>query len=101
MAWSRRAGRAPGHQAWRRAVLDRDAHTCQIRGPRCTGRATEADHVIPVAEGGPEFDPANGQAACPDCHKAKTAAEAARGRARAAAARPKARREPERHPGLR
>ena len=60
-------------------VLARDNHTCQIRGPRCTSRATQADHVIPIEEGGPPFDEANLRAACRPCN-------AGRGQARLAAA---------------
>lgn len=71
---------------WRAAILKRDKGHCQINGPGCTGRATEADHVVNVAAGGAEFDPDNGQAACPTCHKAKSLAEATEGRRRNALA---------------
>ena len=71
------------HRAWRDAVLARAGHPCEIRGPRCTNYAVAADHVTAVAEGGPEFDIMNGQAACGPCHQAKTQAEAARGLRRA------------------
>lgn len=71
----------PAHRQWRRAVLERDGHRCQLRYPnRCTGNATEADHIIEVADGGPELDLANGQAACTPCHKHKTALHANRKR---------------------
>ena len=39
--------------AWqqvRRIVLHRDRYECQIRGPRCTQRATEADHIVALAK---------------------------------------------------
>lgn len=81
--------------ATRRAILDRDAWTCQLRYEGCTGRATIADHIVPHAEGGSD-DPTNGQAVCPSCHDIKTRAEQARGRAR----RPQRRRPPQPHPGL-
>lgn len=68
------------HKQWRRAVLERDHGHCQINGPGCTGRATEADHIVNVAAGGPEFDIDNGQAACETCHRAKTLREATEGR---------------------
>lgn len=74
----------PEHRAWRTAVLARDRGSCQIKGPRCTGRATEADHVIPVARGGAELDTDNGQAACTTCHRVKTLREATEGRRLAA-----------------
>lgn len=64
------------HKAWAEAVLVRAGYRCQIRYTGlCTGDATDADHIRPVAEGGPEFDPANGQAACPECHQAKSSDE--------------------------
>lgn len=57
--------------------------------------STIADHIIPVAEGGPDtLD--NGQGVCSRCHDAKTREEQARGRARM---NPK--RTPTQHPGLR
>lgn len=78
--WTRPGNqRGPEHARWRRAVLSRDKGICQIKGPRCTRRATEADHKINIAEGGPEFDINNGQAACSPCHQDKTQAEATRG----------------------
>lgn len=48
-------------------VIDRDQHVCQINGPRCTHYATEADHIIPRADGGPDT-PENLQAACKRCN---------------------------------
>lgn len=68
------------HKVWRKAVLDRDHWRCQTRGPGCEGRATQADHIIPVAEGG-QSTLANGAAICADCHKKKSRAESVRGRA--------------------
>ena len=43
--------------------------------------ATVRDHIIPLAEGG-EDTAANSQGLCDECHKIKTAAEAARGKKR-------------------
>jgi 5-methylcytosine-specific restriction protein A len=40
--------------------------------------ATQRDHVVPLAEGGPETR-ANTQALCDECHRRKTVAEATRG----------------------
>ena len=52
---------------------------CQI----CRRRlARIRDHIRPLAEGGTE-DPSNIQGLCKFCHKLKSRAEAARGRARA------------------
>ena len=49
-------------------VLERDGGVCQIDGPRCTEAATEVDHVIARADGGPLFDPRNLRAACKACN---------------------------------
>ena len=81
-------------EAVRLAILSRDRYQCQLAYPGCAGTATDADHVIPVFEGGND-EMTNGQAACPACHKLKTQAEAARARRR------RARRPAPRHPGLR
>ncbi|MGZ9027364.1 MAG: HNH endonuclease [Telluria sp.] len=43
--------------------------------------ATERDHVIPLAEGGPD-DETNEQALCEPCHAEKSRVEATRGRRR-------------------
>jgi 5-methylcytosine-specific restriction protein A len=72
----------PLHREWRSAVLQRCGGRCQIRGPKCTTTATEADHIIPVAEGG-TYTLSNGQGTCHTCHQAKTRDEARRGRQRA------------------
>lgn len=87
------------HRKWRAQVLKDSGGRCQIKGPRCQGVAVFADHKVPVAEGGAEYDPSNGQGACEPCHKAKTLEEAARGRARMY--KPKRRRGTGKHPGLR
>jgi len=50
--------------------------TCAAKGLRV--RATIADHVIPLAEGGADDD-ANLAPTCAACHRTKTQAEAARG----------------------
>ena len=68
---STRRSRLPADWARRRTlVLRRDPH-CRIAGPGCTGRSTEADHVIP----GDNHDLSNLQGLCAPCHKAKTLAE--------------------------
>ena len=74
------APRTAEHKAWRLAVLNRCGWRCQTQGPGCEGRATQADHIIPVAEGG-QTTLQNGAGICVTCHKKKTGAEAARGRA--------------------
>ena len=69
-------------KAWRAAVLRRAEGVCEIRGPHCTHRATEADHIVNLARGGAPLDLSNGQAACSTCHREKTLREAAEGRRR-------------------
>lgn len=97
MTWSKGQTRtsSAAHKRWQREVLRRSGGVCQIQGPDCEGRAVHADHIVPVAEGGAEFDVNNGQGACEPDHEAKTAEETARGRARYYG---RARRAPERHP---
>jgi 5-methylcytosine-specific restriction protein A len=70
-------------RAWqltRAKVLQRDAHTCQIRGPRCLVTASQVDHVVPVYLGGAD-DMGNLRAVCVPCHNTVTTeqARAARG----------------------
>ena len=54
----------------RKYVLARDGYRCMLRMKGCTGRATQADHIIDVADGGSD-DPSNCQAACQNCNNAK------------------------------
>lgn len=80
-------GQGRGGRPWRRLrdqIMERDGHLCQC--PACKKRpvpkvAHEVDHIKPVAFGGTD-DPGNLQAINRDCHKAKTQAEALRGRKR-------------------
>lgn len=58
----------------RRAVLRRDRFKCYL----CGGQATQADHIIPQAEGG-SHSPENAGAICAPCHTAKSRDEALRG----------------------
>ena len=56
------------------------------REPQCrvcgSTRNLEADHIIPIAEGGAIDDPANGQTLCEPHHAEKTEADRRRGIAR-------------------
>jgi 5-methylcytosine-specific restriction enzyme A len=84
--------------AWKQLrlhVLKRDHDQCQLQLPGCIGRATQVDHIVNVANGGPEFDPNNCQASCSPCNARKASAEGAAARARRKAQRPKPS-----HPGL-
>ena len=52
----------------RKTILARDNHQCQIRAPKCTGTATQVDHIIPVTKGGQWWDPDNLRASCAHCN---------------------------------
>ena len=56
-------------QKTRRAILQRDGYVCQIRGPRCTHRATAVHHIIPSSQR-PDlfFASDNLAAACQACN---------------------------------
>ena len=59
------------HGAWPRvrlAVLERDGWICQIKGKHCLTRANEADHIVPIHQGGSWFDTSNLRAACKPCN---------------------------------
>ena len=76
MGWGNPA-RQGGNQrrATVKRIMARDGYTCACGRP-----ATEIDHVRNLAAGGTNDD-SNLRAICRDCHKIKTDAEAARGRA--------------------
>lgn len=67
------SSRIPGpiRDAFRTAVLTRDPVCAACN----TSPSTEADHVIPVSQGGSPSDPANGQGLCHRCHTLKTQTE--------------------------
>lgn len=71
--------RGPKAVARRRYILDRDEHTCHICQQIRLAEDLVADHVIPLAEGGPDTTD-NLKACCLDCHKIKSQGEAAKGR---------------------
>lgn len=50
-------------------ILERDGYQCQVRGPTCTGVATQVDHIVPVSEGGAWWDEANLRASCAKCNR--------------------------------
>ena len=65
----------PGrHSGWGRARRAKLA--VSPRCEMCGAPAVEVDHIVALADGGAEMDPANWQALCRRCHAAKTAAEA-------------------------
>lgn len=61
-------------QGWHDRVFATYGDACA----HCGGQAAEADHIIPVSEGGSPDDLGNGQPLCRPCHATKTAAETAR-----------------------
>ncbi|WP_457095183.1 HNH endonuclease [Mycobacteroides abscessus] len=80
-----KSGEVTGTADWKRMrerVLKRDRYQCQIRGPHCTGHATQVDHIVNTAAGGVELDPANLQSACPPCNARKAQQEAGSARVR-------------------
>lgn len=80
----------------RERILSRDDYRCQIRGPRCTGVATEVDHIDNTRNSNYWRD-SNKRAVCSSCHKAETQREAAESRA---ARKARGLFPVERHPGL-
>ncbi|WP_372907157.1 HNH endonuclease [Saccharopolyspora indica] len=81
---SNRGSRLPGNWAsLRKSALSRDNHRCQIRGPRCEGRATEVDHI----KAGDDHRLVNLQSVCTTCHKSKSSQEGHQARAALRAAR--------------
>lgn len=66
----------PGWEKARRRTLRAARYRCY----RCGGRATIADHYLPLAWGGAPTDGHNLRAMCQRCHKAKTQHESALGK---------------------
>lgn len=64
------------HRKWRQAVLTRDAWKCSACGVVCQ-RMAQADHIVPINQGGARFDVENGQTLCIACHGRKTRREQA------------------------
>lgn len=83
----------PNWPTIRRRILERDRHTCQ----QCGAHATHVDHILGAASNGGDQDD-NLQALCRRCHLSKTGREA---RSVTLARSARAKRKPERHPGLR
>lgn len=70
----------PGYA--RRCVWARDRGVCALCGKRASGRRAgrewQADHVVPVSEGGGSCGLENLRTLCTACHRRETAALAAR-----------------------
>ena len=73
---SARGSKTAARKRWRKQVLARAEYLCCARGPHCLVSATEAHHLIPVAEHPElEYDSDNGVALCTACHAEITAQE--------------------------
>ena len=64
-------------EVFRLAVFERDDFTCAKCGyiSRNAGSDLIADHIIPIAIGGEEWDKKNVQTLCESCNKVKTKAD--------------------------
>lgn len=60
------------YRRMRQRVLERDRYQCMLRLDGCEGRATQADHIIPLSKGG-KNTMANLQASCRHCNLSKQA----------------------------
>lgn len=56
-------------------VLERDGYRCRVRLEGCEGKATDADHIVPWADGGARWDPANLRASCGFCNRSRAASQ--------------------------
>jgi 5-methylcytosine-specific restriction endonuclease McrA len=64
------------HRAWRQAVLTAAAWQCRACGRVCADKLeAQADHIVPISEGGSRYDVGNGQCLCIRCHGRKTRGE--------------------------
>lgn len=63
-------------------MLNRDGHVCHVPvagGRKCGAHATHVDHIVPLADGGAKWDPANCRAACAPCNLSRSTAARAAG----------------------
>ena len=75
MTWYRHSAHVTRTARWkrlRREILRRDNYKCVKCG---AAGMLECDHIQPVRNGGAEYDPANLQMLCKQCHSTKTRAE--------------------------
>jgi 5-methylcytosine-specific restriction protein A len=68
----RRVYRSAAWRELRASVLAAAGGRCAIRGPNCSIRATEVDHIVPMSMGGEAYDPANLRASCKQCNVARS-----------------------------
>jgi hypothetical protein len=55
-------------QRIRLKILQRDGYACQVRGPKCSHKATQVDHIVPTLKGGAWWDESNLRASCGPCN---------------------------------
>lgn len=55
----------------RRVVYERDGGVCMKCGKRVSRKNFHVDHIIPVSEGGAEWDLSNLELSCPECNLRK------------------------------
>ncbi|MDR0826588.1 MAG: HNH endonuclease [Desulfovibrio sp.] len=58
-------------QRVRRVVFTRDGGICMKCGRRVRRNNFHVDHIVPLAEGGDEWDLANLELSCPECNLQK------------------------------
>ena len=69
--WSRIDRRT--RDRFRKMIFERDAYECQIRGPGCTGKAEQLDHIVPRrVDPSRILDPSNARAACSICNGSRS-----------------------------
>ncbi|WP_131806980.1 HNH endonuclease [Mycobacteroides abscessus] len=90
-AWA--GGSTSQSRKFRADILDRDQHLCRLRYEHCTTAATEVHHLDGKANGD---DPNRAMAVCRRCHSRESGQQTIQ----AVAQFPRAKRTPERHPGL-
>jgi len=47
--------------------------SCERRGSTCTLKVEQVDHIVPLALGGPKYDPANCRPSCAPCNRGNVA----------------------------
>jgi 5-methylcytosine-specific restriction endonuclease McrA len=68
----KKRGRGSSRQL-RRRVYRRDGGVCALCGASCGPSSWQADHIIPIADGGAARDLRNVRTLCIPCHRRETA----------------------------
>jgi 5-methylcytosine-specific restriction protein A len=56
-------------RTFRLTILERDRWLCTLKEKGCTGTAEQVHHIVPLARGGPKYDPGNCTSACAWCNR--------------------------------